>query len=49
MAIIHPEYWGRDFGPGFSFLYLLTTQMIGLVNSPETTIPDITCKFEPVY
>ncbi|KAB8077449.1 OPT oligopeptide transporter protein-domain-containing protein [Aspergillus leporis] len=29
MAIIHPEYWGRDFGPGFSFLYLLTTQMIG--------------------
>ncbi|GAB1202625.1 hypothetical protein APSETT445_001245 [Aspergillus pseudonomiae] len=29
MAIIHPRFWGRDFGPGFSFLYLLTTQMIG--------------------
>ncbi|KAJ5527623.1 hypothetical protein N7513_011782 [Penicillium frequentans] len=29
VAIISPVYWGRDFGAGFSFLYLLTTQMIG--------------------
>ncbi|KAB8231711.1 OPT oligopeptide transporter protein-domain-containing protein [Aspergillus alliaceus] len=29
MAIIHPRFWGRDYGAGFSFLYLLTTQMIG--------------------
>ncbi|KAJ6102972.1 hypothetical protein N7486_005399 [Penicillium sp. IBT 16267x] len=29
VAIISPVYWNRDFGAGFSFLYLLTTQMIG--------------------
>ncbi|RDW87636.1 hypothetical protein BP5796_03330 [Coleophoma crateriformis] len=29
VAIISPVYWNRDYGPGFSFLYLLTTQMLG--------------------
>ncbi|KAJ5946528.1 Tetrapeptide transporter OPT1/isp4 [Penicillium verhagenii] len=29
VAIVSPVYWNRDFGAGFSFLYLLTTQMIG--------------------
>ncbi|KKY23899.1 putative oligopeptide transporter [Phaeomoniella chlamydospora] len=29
VAIISPVYWNRDYGAGFSFLYLLTTQMIG--------------------
>ncbi|KAJ5529204.1 hypothetical protein N7527_002597 [Penicillium freii] len=29
VAIVSPVYWNRDLGPGFSFLYLLTTQMIG--------------------
>lgn len=29
VAIISPVYWNRDFGPGFSFLYLLTTQALG--------------------
>ncbi|KAJ5997049.1 hypothetical protein N7522_008709 [Penicillium canescens] len=29
VAIISPVYWNREFGAGFSFLYLLTTQMIG--------------------
>ncbi|KAH6891476.1 small oligopeptide transporter-like protein [Thelonectria olida] len=29
MAIISPVYWNRDYGPGFCFLYLLTTQMLG--------------------
>ncbi|KAK4233060.1 OPT oligopeptide transporter protein-domain-containing protein [Achaetomium macrosporum] len=29
VAIISPVYWNRDFGAGFCFLYLLTTQMIG--------------------
>ncbi|KAH8664211.1 small oligopeptide transporter-like protein [Xylariales sp. PMI_506] len=29
MAIINPVYWGRDYGAGFSFLFLLTTQMLG--------------------
>ena len=31
VAIISPVYWNRDFGPGFSFLYLLTTQALGWV------------------
>jgi hypothetical protein len=29
VAIVSPVYWNRDYGPGFSFLYLLTTQMLG--------------------
>ncbi|KAE8152078.1 OPT superfamily oligopeptide transporter [Aspergillus avenaceus] len=29
VAITHSTFWGKDFGAGFSFLYLLTTQMIG--------------------
>ncbi|KIR43930.1 OPT family small oligopeptide transporter [Cryptococcus deuterogattii 99/473] len=29
VAIISPIYWNRDFGAGFSFLYLLTTQALG--------------------
>ncbi|SPQ24505.1 dcfd6b46-241f-4263-850f-23a5e10ead82 [Thermothielavioides terrestris] len=29
VAITSPVFWNRDFGAGFSFLYLLTTQMIG--------------------
>ncbi|KAH8736353.1 OPT oligopeptide transporter protein-domain-containing protein [Ilyonectria robusta] len=29
MAIISPVYWNRDYGAGFCFLYLLTTQMLG--------------------
>jgi hypothetical protein len=29
VAIVSPVYWNRDLGAGFSFLYLLTTQMIG--------------------
>lgn len=29
VAITSPVFWGQDFGAGFSFLYLLTTQMIG--------------------
>ncbi|KAJ5329424.1 hypothetical protein N7452_009814 [Penicillium brevicompactum] len=29
VAITSPVFWGRDLGAGFSFLYLLTTQMIG--------------------
>lgn len=29
VAIVSPVYWGRDFGAGFSFLFLLSTQMIG--------------------
>ena len=29
MAIISPVFWNRDYGAGFSFLYLLTTQMLG--------------------
>ncbi|CAG8168598.1 unnamed protein product [Penicillium salamii] len=29
VAIVSPVYWDRDLGAGFSFLYLLTTQMIG--------------------
>lgn len=29
VAIISPVYWNRDYGAGFSFLYLLTTQMLG--------------------
>ena len=31
VAIISPVYWNRDYGAGFGFLYLLTTQMIGSV------------------
>ena len=30
MAIINPVYWNRDYGAGFSFLFLLTTQMLGI-------------------
>jgi hypothetical protein len=29
VAIISPVFWNRDYGAGFSFLYLLTTQMLG--------------------
>lgn len=29
VAITSPVYWDRDYGAGFSFLYLLTTQMLG--------------------
>ena len=29
VAISSREYWDRDYGPGFAFLYLLTTQMLG--------------------
>jgi hypothetical protein len=29
VAIISPVYWDRDYGAGFSFIYLLTTQMLG--------------------
>ncbi|PLN86877.1 OPT superfamily oligopeptide transporter [Aspergillus taichungensis] len=29
VAIVSPVFWNRDYGPGFSFLYLLTTQMLG--------------------
>ncbi|TVY43677.1 Glutathione transporter [Lachnellula subtilissima] len=29
VAIISPQYWDRDYGAGFAFLYLLTTQMLG--------------------
>ncbi|KZF18813.1 OPT superfamily oligopeptide transporter [Xylona heveae TC161] len=29
MAIISPVYWNHDYGAGFCFLYLLTTQMLG--------------------
>ncbi|KAJ5200127.1 Oligopeptide transporter OPT superfamily [Penicillium cf. griseofulvum] len=29
VAIVSPVFWNRDLGAGFSFLYLLTTQMIG--------------------
>lgn len=29
VAITSPVYWGQDYGPGFSFLFLLTTQMLG--------------------
>ncbi|KAJ5107487.1 hypothetical protein N7456_004162 [Penicillium angulare] len=29
VAIESPVYWNRKYGAGFSFLYLLTTQMIG--------------------
>ncbi|OCF33178.1 OPT family small oligopeptide transporter [Kwoniella heveanensis BCC8398] len=29
VAITSPVYWNRDFGPGFSFIYLLTTQSLG--------------------
>lgn len=28
-AIVSPVYWAADYGAGFSFLFLLTTQMIG--------------------
>lgn len=34
MAIISPRFWGRDYGAGSSFLYLLGTQMLGLVDFP---------------
>ncbi|KAK1765150.1 glutathione transporter 1 [Phialemonium atrogriseum] len=29
VAIISPVYWNRDYGAGFCFIYLLTTQMMG--------------------
>ncbi|TYJ55061.1 OPT family small oligopeptide transporter [Cryptococcus floricola] len=29
VAIVSPEYWDRDWGAGFSFLYLLTSQSLG--------------------
>lgn len=29
VAIISPVYWNQDFGAGFCFLYLLTTQALG--------------------
>ncbi|EFX05091.1 oligopeptide transporter [Grosmannia clavigera kw1407] len=29
VAIISDEYWGLDYGAGFSFLYLLTSQSLG--------------------
>ncbi|RJE20624.1 oligopeptide transporter [Aspergillus sclerotialis] len=29
VAIVSPVFWNRDYGAGFSFLYLLTTQMLG--------------------
>lgn len=29
VAITSPVYWGQDYGAGFSFLYLMTTQMLG--------------------
>ncbi|WVQ64639.1 OPT family small oligopeptide transporter [Kwoniella botswanensis] len=29
VAITSPVYWNRDYGAGFSFLYLLTTQALG--------------------
>lgn len=29
VAIVSPVYWGQDYGAGFSFLFLLSTQMIG--------------------
>ncbi|GKZ55771.1 hypothetical protein AnigIFM49718_000937 [Aspergillus niger] len=29
VAIVMPQYWGKDYGAGFSFLYLLTSQMMG--------------------
>lgn len=29
VAITNSEYWGRDYGAGFSFVYLLSTQMLG--------------------
>ncbi|KAF2718410.1 OPT superfamily oligopeptide transporter [Polychaeton citri CBS 116435] len=29
MSIISPVYWDRDYGAGFSFLFLLTTQALG--------------------
>ncbi|KAI5253070.1 OPT superfamily oligopeptide transporter [Aureobasidium subglaciale] len=29
VAITSPVFWGQDFGAGFSFLFLLSTQMIG--------------------
>ena len=29
VAITSPVYWDRDYGAGFSFLYLLTTQILG--------------------
>lgn len=29
MAIVSPVYWNHDYGAGFGFLYLLTSQMLG--------------------
>jgi hypothetical protein len=29
VAMVSPVYWNHDWGAGFSFLYLLTTQMLG--------------------
>ncbi|KJR86061.1 oligopeptide transporter [Sporothrix schenckii 1099-18] len=29
VAIVSPVYWNRDYGAGFGFLYLLTSQMLG--------------------
>lgn len=29
VAIISPVYWNHDFGAGFCFVYLMTTQMLG--------------------
>lgn len=29
VSIISPVYWDRDYGAGFSFIFLLTTQMLG--------------------
>ena len=29
VAIESPVFWNRDYGAGFGFLYLLTTQMLG--------------------
>lgn len=29
VAITSKEYWGRDYGAGFGFCYILTTQMLG--------------------
>ncbi|RAH72932.1 OPT superfamily oligopeptide transporter [Aspergillus aculeatinus CBS 121060] len=29
VAITMPQYWNRDFGAGFAFIYLLTSQMLG--------------------
>ena len=29
VAITNSNYWNRDYGAGFSFVYLLTTQMLG--------------------